>query len=147
MSKINYIQITSLTMEDTNALVEEIARIQKVNIIDIKKLILEMKDSEAFLKVYKCNLMDLVKVINFYDYPVKLRIEYLDESPKNSEDSKKKYTPPDETSSDIKLLQEQLSEIQDEDIKPERIVIGKADVEEPIVKVDINPNDLPDFHG
>lgn len=146
MSKINYIQITSLTMEDTNALVEEIARIQKVNIIDIKKLILEMKDSEAFLKVYKCNLMDLVKVINFYDYPVKLRIEYLDESPKNSEDSKKKYTPPDETASDIKLLQEQLSEIQDNDIKPEGVIIGKADVDEP-VKVDINPNDLPDFHG
>jgi hypothetical protein len=146
MSKINYIQITSLTMEDTNALVEEIARIQKVNIIDIKKLILEMKDSEAFLKVYKCNLMDLVKVINFYDYPVKLRIEYLDESPKNSEDSKKKYTPPDETSSDVKLLQEQLSEIQDNDIKPEGVIIGKADVEE-TVKVDINPNDLPDFHG
>ena len=146
MSKINYIQITSLTMEDTNALVEEIARIQKVNIIDIKKLILEMKDSEAFLKVYKCNLMDLVKVINFYDYPVKLRIEYLDESPKNSEDSKKKYTPPDETSSDIKLLQEQLSEIQDEDIKPERIVIGKADVIED-VKIEIDPNALPEFHG
>lgn len=146
MSKINYIQITSLTMEDTNALVEEIARIQKVNIIDIKKLILEMKDSEAFLKVYKCNLMDLVKVINFYDYPVKLRIEYLDESPKNSEDSKKKYTPPDETANDIKLLQEQLSEIQDNDIKPEGVIIGKADVEEH-VKVDINPNDLPDFHG
>lgn len=146
MSKINYIQITSLTMEDTNALVEEIARIQKVNIIDIKKLILEMKDSEAFLKVYKCNLMDLVKVINFYDYPVKLRIEYLDESPKSSEDSKKKYTPPDETASDIKLLQEQLSEIQDNDIKPEGVIIGKADVDEP-VKVDINPNDLPDFHG
>lgn len=146
MSKINYIQITSLTMEDTNALVEEIARIQKVNIIDIKKLILEMKDSEAFLKVYKCNLMDLVKVINFYDYPVKLRIEYLDESPKSSEDSKKKYTPPDETSSDIKLLQEQLSEIQDEDIKPERIVIGKADVIED-VKIEIDPNALPEFHG
>ena len=146
MSKINYIQITSLTMEDTNALVEEIARIQKVNIIDIKKLILEMKDSEAFLKVYKCNLMDLVKVINFYDYPVKLRIEYLDESPKSSEDSKKKYTPPDETSSENKLIQEQPSEKKEEENKHERIEIRKTDVIED-VKIEIDPNALPEFHG
>jgi len=144
MSSIKYIQITSLTMEDTNDLVNEIAKVQKVNVLDIKKLILEMKDTDAYLKNYKCNLMDLAKVIAFYDYPVKLRIEYLDESPSKTEDSKKKYTHPDETSEDIKFLQEQLTEIKDEELKPTNVVIAKTEARiQEEVKVD--PNSIPDF--
>lgn len=151
MAEKKYLQITSLSDEDINALFNAIADLNKVSPIEMKRVVLEMtKDNEAFLTKYKPTILDLIKVINFYDYPVKLRIEYLDYEAKSQseEDSKKKYDslPQGVKPKDTAFLERQMEEVSPELLEGKKVVINEVPIFSEVKEVKIDPNDIPEFN-
>lgn len=149
MASVKYVQITSFSSEDINAMANEIARINNESLVNIKRAILGMNiETDAYVEKYELNLIDLIKIIEFYDYPIKFRIEYLDGSLNSSvEESKKKYIDEikSDTFSDTALLEKQIDMVKDEYIKSSIGPIAKVEQHWQPPKQNIDPNDIPDF--
>lgn len=150
MAEKKFLQITSLSEEDINALFGAIAELNKTTHVELKRVVLGMKDKEEYLETHKVNIIDLMKVINFYDYPVKLRIEYIDLEAKSplKEDSKKKYEslPLGVKPKDTTLLERQMDEVSKELLDGEKVVINEVPTFSEVKDVKIDPNDIPDFN-
>lgn len=149
MASVKYVQITSFSSEDINAMANEIARINNEPLVNIKRAVLGMNiETDAYVEKYELNLIDLIKIIEFYDYPIKFRIEYLDGSLNSSaEESKKKYIDEikSDTFSDSALLEKQIDMVKDKYIKSSIGHIAKVEQHWQPPKQNIDPNDIPDF--